>query len=722
MKHSLVYKLFGFILLAGLIFNFAAIRPVQAQTNSQMDLTLTDLGMVVPQTLTGPISEIDFTFNLPADWKPGGTATLDLNIMAFFSSLVASESNETLSGLVGGDLSVYLNDVMVGVDTLQTSGEQTLQYEFDAALFTPVTRDGVNTLRIRWDGSISCLMNLLSSVSISPNSKLVFGYETGQKSLTLNDFPAPFVIMNSVQPVSLKIVLPENPSAGELRAAMVLAAGIGQISNGQTIAEVISLADYRPTVSTSQNAILVANTDTLKTLSLSSFGITSDLQVNAGEGLVYFFKPAGGYGLLVTGDEPGIVKAAQAVSADQVIAGGDANTMLVSGINPVAAAVGPEDKTLDDLGVGELVFTKPNNLSHSFDFFVPAGNQVRADASFDLVISHSQQLDYLRSGLQMLVNGYPAVSLRLTDNTSNQALFKLIMPANLVHAGRNTVEFVADLNTRDLCTAPTANMAWMRVSSSSLLHLPLETAIGGSLVSKTFSDFPNVFLTGSGLDNVMIEIAPLEFGNIQAAAKIAGWLGAGLPDNTIMQLNASFVDAIDPALAANASLILVGAPSDFTSLTDKTQFPSLVFDEQNLLSDQSTLELVTRPQAGQDAGYLAMRGYDASTSKVLLAVLGSSPTGLTYAVDSLVSSQAAKYNFLIATGENEETGWLDAGIATGEIVTVSGEVTPVAPGLDAVQAFRINMLKWVVPVLVVVLAVMLLFLYIEIRQRLTKKQ
>ncbi|MDP3720934.1 MAG: cellulose biosynthesis cyclic di-GMP-binding regulatory protein BcsB, partial [Anaerolineaceae bacterium] len=480
---------------------------------------------------------------------------------------------------------------------------------------------------------------------------------------------------------------PADPSVGELQAAMVLAAGIGQISNGETIAEVITLADFRPAASTRQNVILVANTDSLKSLSLSSLGITTDFQVNASEGLIYFFKSAGGYALLVSGDETGLVKAAQAVSADQVIAGGDAKTMLVSGINPVAAATGLEDMTLDDLGVGELVFTKPNSLSQSFDFFVPAGNKVRADASFDLVISHSQQLDYLRSGLQMLVNGYPAVSLRLTDNTSNQAMFKLIMPANLVHAGRNTVEFVADLYTRDLCTAPTANMAWMRVSSSSLLHMPLEAAIGGSLVSKNFGDFPNAFLTGFGLDNVLIQVAPGEFGNIQAAAKLAGWLGAGLPDHTILQLHAGYADAIDPTLAANASMILVGAPSDFVGLTEKTQFPSLVFDEQNLLSDRSALEMVTRPQAGQDAGYLAIRGYDATTSKVLLAVLGSTPAGLTYAVDGLVSRQASKHNFLIVTGENEETGWLDAGIATGENVSASSEQTPVAPGVDAVQAF-----------------------------------
>ena len=717
MKRSFLFHFMGFMILIGLVFNLTGLHPVQAEAANQANLTLADLAMTAPRTLTSPISEFELRFNLPADWTAEGTASLDLELSAYFSSLVASESTATLTGLVGGDLSVYLNDVLVNVTTLQQSGAQTLHMEFDAASFKPVSRDEVNILRVRWDGSVSCQTNLLSSVTIMPTSSLVFGYTETADHINLNSFPAPFVIENSLQPVPLVIVMPASPSAGELQATMILAAGIGQISKGFQTADVITVDEYQPSTSTRQNAILVANTDTLKALSLSKLGIKNSAQAAAGEGILTLFHPDGGYGLLISGDETGIVKAAQAASADQVIAAGDAMTMIVSGINPVTPTTGQEDMTLEDLGVGELVFTQPSDLVKSFDFFVPAGNQVRSDASFELTISHSQQLDYLRSGLQVKVNGFPAVSLRLTDNTSNQALFQLIMPANLIHPGRNTIEFVADLSTRDLCTAATESVAWLRISSSSLLHLPLESAVGGTMLPKTFGDFPDAFLTGSGLNNVVFQIAQGDFGNIQAAAKLAARLGSALPDHTLFQVSAIGADAVMPT---DASVILIGRPSDFSGLTEKTQFPSLAFNADDSLSDQSALQLVTKPEAGADAGYLAIRGFDATTSRVLLAVLGNSPAGVSYAVDALSSLQSAENNFTLVTGPAEQSGWLDEGIATGEITAAGVEPTEVVPGSDPVQAFRNGMLLWVVPALVILLALMLLFLYLEVRQNLRK--
>lgn len=720
MKHTFLYRLFGSILLAGLILNLVGIHPIFAQTESAAELTLADLGLSVPRTLTGPVSEVELQFNLPSDWKPEGMVSLDLDLAAFFSSLVATETSANLSGFVGGDLSVYLNDTQVGIITLQQSGQQVLNFQFDADLFLPVTRDSVNLLRIRWDGSISCLMNLLSSVTISPSSKLTFDFASATQELTLNDFPVPFIVENAVNPVALKIVLPDQPSAGELRAAMIVAAGVGQFSNGGVSVDVIALANYRPSTDLPQNVILVINSESLNSSTIPSLDMATAYGVAAGEGLVQLWNSDGGYGLLISGDETGILKAAQAFSAGQVMASDDGQSMVVSGVNPVQPESSVEDMTLEDLGVGELVFTRPDGLIHAFDFYVPAGNQVRSDATFDLILSHSQQIDYLRSGLQMKVNGYPAVSLRLTDNTANQNLFKLILPANLVHPGRNTIEFVADLNTRDLCTPPTENIAWIRISSASLLHLPLESAVGGSMLAKKFSDFPNAFLTGAGLDNVVFEIAPADFGNIQAAARVAGLLGAGLQDQTLMNPQVMFSDMVDPGSITDASLILIGKPTDFPQLSDTSQFPSLVFNLDDTLNEQSSLEVVTRTEPGADVGYLAIRGYDASTSKVLLAVLGNTPAGLDNAVDALSSSRAAEFNFLQVSGPGEQNGWMDKGIASGEVISSSGETPPVSPGVDAVSNFRLGMLKWVVPTLAVLLALSLLFLYIEIRQGIRK--
>ena len=718
MKRSFLIQTIAFFLLAVMLFNSAGIQKAQAQPVYQADLTLSDLGMISPQTLSSPVSEVVLHFNFPTDWVPQGIVSLDVELSAFFSSLVAAESGSSVSGLVGGDFSVFLNDTLIGVTTLQESGLQTLHFEFDPGLFLPAKRETVNILRLRWDGSISCQSNLLSSVNVSPASKIGFWYDKSTAALSLNDFPVPFLVDNAIYPVSLKMFLPSSPTAGELKAAMIIATGIGQISDGSTSVELIPLSELNPSESVPQNIILVANNDTLSSLTPSKLGIQDGLQPGEGEGILNLFQPQGGVGLLVSGDEAGIVKAAQAFSADQVIAAGDERTMYVSSVNPVADSTGLEDMTLEDMGVGEMVFTQPNETTQSFNFYVPSGNQVRADASFSLILSHSQQLDYLRSGLQMKVNGYPAVSLRLTDNTSNEALFTLILPSNLIHVGRNTIEFEADIYTRDLCTPATANIAWLRVSSNSLLHLPLESAIGGSMLPKNFTDFPDSFLAGSGLNNVVLEVSPGDFANIQAAAKLAIALGSAMPDHNLIQMAALFSDDPEAADTGDKSVILVGKPSDFPTLTQ--HFPSLVFNEDNTLSESSVLELVTKPETGADTGYLAVRGFDAATSKVLLAVLGNTSKGVGLAVDALTSQMAGENNFLVVVGADEQIGWMDTGIATGKIVSPVAESTEVVQTVDPVQVFRIGMLKWVVPALVVLLALTVFFLYLEIRQSIRK--
>ncbi len=722
MKRTFLFQLLGVILAIGMISGLKGVQPVQAADSGEAELTLSDLGLTAPQILTGPLSESSLLFNLPLNWMPQGGARLELNISAFFSSLVAAESTNAVSGLVGGDLSVYLNDTLLGVTTLTQAGQQTVTIEFDGTLLKTAVRNSVNMLKIRWDGSISCSMNLLSSVTVMPNSKMIFNFGESSEPLTLNSFPSPFIVEKAIRTVPLKIVLPAAPSAGELRAAMILAAGVGQISGGQMTADIVSMTDFRVSDTLKQNVFFVANTDTLKTLSLATYNISEGLQVAEGEGLLYFFEPKGGYGMLVSGDETGIIMAAQAAAANQVIAGGDARIMVISSVNPSTAVTGVEDMTLEELGVGEMVFTQPDQLVHTVDFFVPAGNQVRSDASFNLVISHSQQLDYLSSGLQMKVNGYPAVSLRLNDNTSNQAAFTLIMPANLVHPGRNTLEFVADLSTRDLCTAPTETVAWLRVSSSSLLHLPLESAVGGNLLAKTFGDFPNAFLSGSGLNDITMVIAPGEIGYIRSAAKLANLLGAALPDHTVFGLNALFSDFAEAVQASANSMILIGKPSDFPALSDKTAFPSMVFTTDNSLSDQSVLQLVGQPEAGTDVGYLAIRGFDVSTNRILMAVLGNGTTGVELATNVLTSVDSAKNNFVMVVADNVQSGWLDDGIATGELAPTQIETPVDSIGVDPVQAFRRGMMTWVVPALAVMLAVMLLFIYIEIRQAIQKNR
>jgi hypothetical protein len=386
-----------------------------------------------------------------------------------------------------------------------------------------------NELTLSWDGSASCRMNLLSSITVLATSTLQFNSVQTERAVGLDDFPAPFYIANSIEMTPMQLVVPDDATAGETRAALILAAGLGNLFQGKADIQTLSVKEFQQETAGMNNAILVAASSRQGDLNLGNVP-----SAPPGQGIIALLTMNQGSILLLSGDEEGIVKAAQALSLGQVNGGG-AESVIVSAVNPPPTITGNEDSTLNDLGVGELVFSQTSGMEHSIDFYLPAHQQTSPEATFDLVLSHSQQIDYLSSGLQVFLNDVPVASLRLNDNTSNQTLFKLILPASLTHPGRNTLRLSATMTTRDLCSAPTEAIAWLRVSADSLLHTPLEAAVPSG-VAAVFSDFPARFLTSSGLSDTTFILPAGNFTALQAGVRLAFDMGAALRSNELLQL------------------------------------------------------------------------------------------------------------------------------------------------------------------------------------------
>ena len=720
MNRSYTYRfllaLVAFVLLISSIHPL----PVFAQTTSSdaVELSFAQLGMAYPQSLPGPVSEIALRFNFPVDWQiQPGNVTLLLDISSTFSNLMPSETQQTISGLTGGDLHVSLNGQPILLKTLQENGDSTMEITFDSGLLKPVSRSGSNELLIRWDGSASCQMNLLSNITLLPSSRLLLIYDQGTPSFTLNDFPVPFIVEHALQPKSLTFLLSEDATLSEIHAALITSAGMGRLSAGKQQIKTMTLTDYLAQPAAKSPILVFAESERLEDAIRDALGLPAGLDLQAGEGSVQLFTlPTGGSGLWVSGDAAGIVKAAQVLSTGQVIAAGDGSAMRVNAVNIPPAEPASEDLSLQELGAGELVLSPTAGLTKSFDFFIPAGEEARPDASFDLVLSHSQQLDYLRSGLAINLNGYPMVSLRLNDQTSNEVLFRLILPTNLIHPGRNTLEVAANLSTRDLCSEVQESTAWLKISASSVMHLPLERATSTALSFKTFADYPDVYLSGIDLDNVMFVLSPLDAGSWPAAADLAFQLGSRLTDQNPLQLQLTAANQLDAAAVGNFNLIAVGRPLDLPLLTQPDQFPSLVFQEDNLLSEQSNLAMVTTPTGAADVGYTAIRGYPGAAHRVFLAVLGNNSTGLGYAVQTLTRPDVAQNNFAVTLGEGVQASWFDQGLARGEKLVPAAEDVPVVVDSDAALQFRIGLVSWAVPVMLGLLLVMILIIIFEFRK------
>jgi hypothetical protein len=689
------------------------------EDNPLIEITFSEMGLTSPQSLPGPVSEISLRFNFPLEWEiTPGTMQLSLNIAAYFSNLMPSEEQEIITGLTGGNLSISLNGTPVLLETLQESGEATFEVNLDTDLLKEVSRSDANELIIRWDGSAACRMNLLSNITILPSSKMTLAYEPVSPSFTLNDYPVPFMVRNSLQPGLITLLLPEDATSAELRAALITSAGLGRLFAGKQHIRLLTVADYQAEGNQAKAILLFAEGTRLADDAIKALGYTNGMTVQAGEGTLQIFTHGNaGYGLLITGDADGIVKAAQVLSTGQLIAAGDGSTMRVNAVNVQPAVLGIETLTLQDLGAGELLLSPGSGYARSLDFYIPAGDEARPDASFDLILSHSQQLDYLRSGLTVKLNSYPIATLRLTDQTSNQVLFRLILPTNLIHPGRNTLTFAANLNTRDFCSEMTESTVWLKVSANSVLHLPLEKAESSALSNKKFSDFPDIFLSGRSLDNVMFLLSLDDAGSWTAAGDLAFHLGSVLVDRNPIQLQVSVIEDLEEPVSPENNLIIVGKPQNYPELVGEELFPSMAFTEDNLLSDQSNLSMVSIPSdADASVGYLAIRGYPGAAQRVSLAVLGNSPLGLGYAVKSLGNPVLGDNNFAVAMGDGLQASWFDESIARGELQVKASEDDPIVVDSNAAYQFRLRLMSWVVPVMAALLLIMILIILLEIRK------
>jgi hypothetical protein len=727
MKRLLPFQLFLSIVLIGCFLlpgGMVSARndspnPRTSTLQDDTELSFAELGMAEPQTLNGPVSEYTLRFSMPAGWAYSGPANLTVNYSAYFSSILPQENEQTISGLTGGSLGIWMNGHLLKVEILQQSGDQTMQIEFDTSLLTAPETGGANELLLRWDGSIACRMNLLTSVTIQPESTLKLPPSHKENGITLTSFPVPFIEENPIQTYPLFIALPAAPTQGELRAALITAAGIGRLSGGKSELTLEPISDVLTPDAENHPVIILAGSEALKTAALNTVGLTKEISAGEGEGIIHQFRMnGGGYGLLVSGDEVGIVRAAQAISAGRVIpTEADGNTMVVSQVNEPKQPLAGDDTPLVNLGVGDILLTNTGESSQSFDFFLPAGQQARADSSFDMVISHSQQLDYLNSGLKVNLNASPVVSVRINDSTSNQYLFKVILPSNLMHAGRNTLEFKAALNTRDICTPADASAAWLSVSSNSILHLPLENGGKNGSISRRFGDFPDSTLSGYGLDNVTFLVSPAEWGSLRAAGSLAFQLGSTLKRDEPLFMQTAWSNSATLADTAESTVIMVGRPLDFPSLKGMDAFPSLVVNADNTLSTTSPLEVIPKADAGVDVGYLAVRGLPDGNGRLLLAVLGNSTRGIMDATLALSSPELASANVAIVAGENKAVSWFDQAIATGEVAIPATKSTEVLPGINAQQEFRQGIIVWVIPLMAALILLILLLIVIEIRQK-----
>jgi hypothetical protein len=601
-----------------------------------------------------PFASKTMLFGLPANWKVLEGAQLELDMTVAIQNSAASTS------IYGGTLTVALNENTIAVLSLNQSGSFTQAIKIPSTAFYSNRPDGRSELSFLLSTSQSCVVDQKMDVTIRPSSRFTVPHDVIQPDTNLANFPRP-LYQDSMFVDSARIVIPDQPTASELQAALTVAAGLEARTDNSMLIDTVSSSGLTEDKLSDSHLILVGNAASLPVLYqlLLPMGVSDGKFVNAGDAgvLEMIVSPWNSERviLVVSGnDDQATVKAAQALSTGVIRSNSVSNLSLISNVNPKTySAPSSVDRTLADLGYDNAVFEGRGENTETYQFYIPVGQTVTAEAYFEISLSNSTLLNYNRSGLFVVLNDRPIGSIRLSDDTANnpQKRVRIAIPASAVRVGLNYLDVTASLEPIDDCADPNQTGLFVTIWSDSRLYLPLKPAPISTADVPALAKYPMPFIQSPELSQtafVLQHDSPESWGH---AIKIAADLG-GTSAGAIFTPAAFYADAIPDSARSNYNMLMIGIPSKMqviSEINDKLPGP---FANGSDLADEKELQVIYQIDPSKPAGYLELLQSPWNPENVIITVAGNSPEGVFWAGEALLGEASrAKLlgNFAVVT-------------------------------------------------------------------------
>jgi hypothetical protein len=643
---------------------YAQAQFVQALPEESLDIEFSKIGLSADSVLNGSFQELKLVFSLPSSWevKPGGL--INLNISNYFANLIAGQTAAIPSNIVVGELSIWLNGSKLGSLPLKDSGDYSYSINLDEKSFQNKTHPGLNELLFRWDASVSCGVDVASTVTILPSSKLHLQYQVNAIPPDLNQFPSPFFQDRSIQTQKVTILVPDQPSEGELQAALNVAAGFGKISKGKMTIELATFDQLGNDGNSGTNLVVVGTIANLGKIKDAAFGSTVSSQITSlassdDEGVVMGFSSpwkADSVLLIVTGKtDLGVIKAATAVSSGNLASSSIKSIVIVKEIVQNGTQPAKKDDVLfSDLNQQTIQITNYGQNRLEIPFTIPKNGLFSSEAYLDLYINHSKLIDYNQSGLWVSFNGMPIGSVRFSDQTSETTLARFIIPPSAIKTIFNKIEIDTNLTSRNMCTNPGVSDHWITIFGDSYIHIPIIQESNKWRILSSIGDYPQPFAFDEGLGSTTIVIAKNDPQSWKVAAALTFNLGAEMQSETY-HLSVRFPDGFKLESSKDLHLLIIGLTNSIPFAAKVNDLLPVPFNPDGSLQDINKLKIAYDVKNGQTLGYLELFNLPTSPPSQALLILGENTDGLIKAGQTLLDSakreQMLNSNFVLIQDE-----------------------------------------------------------------------
>jgi hypothetical protein len=682
--------------------------------------------------LTGPYDSEYLSFRLPADWKLISGTELNLSLGVFVSTGIQNPSTPVAAGqdqpystgiIGGGTLRLDINGSTLIILPLDQVGEveKTIQIPLEA--FISNSDDGSMNVAIILETSETCNNYYQMNVVIHNSSFFTLPHDSIPPSTTLLNFPGP-IYQDSFIPDSALLIIPDQPLAADLQAALTVASGLGKLSNANLVMDMVTLSKLTTEQKTANHLIYIGNSASLPALGQLGLPIPvggGQFQVPGGsldDGIVEMVNSPWNKSkviLVVSGNtDQGTIKAAQAVSTGVFRPSKFPNLAIVQEVQTIPVSIPqPADQTLTSLGYEGQVFYRRGIGNVSYNFYVPPGWTVTSDANFELAFGHSALIDYSSSGIVVLLNDIPIGSVRMSDASANLSINKILIniPASAVIPGTNRLDVRVNLVPHDDCSPINMRGLWINIWPESALHIPLELAPINPASNLSLASYPAPFIYYPLLDNTTFVLMRNDLESWRAALQIAVFLGS-TANGPVSALTVHYGDDLPEVERSKSNLLIIGRPSQLPIMDGINKTLPVPFLDGSDVLTEGNFQVTYRIPSDSPMGYMEIVSSPWNSDNVLLAVLGNTTQGLSWATSSLIDpvlrSRLAG-NFAVINDKQIITSdtRLSPIVKTGS--TQVPEVVVLPPNLETVPP-TLQQTVWVFPVFVLSLVLIVIIL------------
>lgn len=648
-------KKFNLLLAIILSISFLAPPSVSARPGGELaTLALSQLG-ASDLVLHGPYDTGRIRFSLPADWALQDGAQIQILVSAFFAD---NEASLNPAGYVGASLDVYFNGDLQQSIALVSGANLIYQVPINPGSLTSKRADGSLEISFFLNAAVDCESAFRkTTVSISATSQLSLPYVFSPLAYDLRRLPWPIYQPGLTEAVPAVVVVPENASEAELRAAMLVMAGLGRMTSLNLPVSLITVNQFTEAVRNEANLIFVGKPAGL--VMLTAFELPVPITdflffapgIQPADGVIEIIPSpwaAGKSALIISGNsDEGVVKAAQAFTTQNLQTGDTRSSVVIANVNPLfspgvltadSQLLTSADVTLSDLGYGLETQSSLGANWFTYQFIIPPGDAPTDSPYFDLSFSNSALVDVARSGVALYMNEQLVGSAAFVEGGSNYVTARINLPLSGFVSGFNQIDIVASLIPRDLCSVFTTNGLWFTVYPESALHLSLAASVATEAPALDLSSYPAPFISDPNLASTTFIVSPADSGAWKVAADLAYDLGDSA-DGSVLSLNLIFGGPIAQLPIAGQNLIVVGKPIDLPMLTELAEVLPARFEPGSNVAILEGQQVTYRFSADKALGYLEMLAAPWDTSATILTVLGTSDAGLTYAANALTTSK-----------------------------------------------------------------------------------